>query len=221
MSGHKSYGTTADVVESQHLLADSEAVDGAYISNSDLNGGIDTGKGRSASNNNISGLVHNNSDQQFHDKFAAHGQLPEDGDETTFIRYRVDGFVVIIGEWLSRSKGYRLIVLGPDWPCAMCTLLLLLLNTWMVFNYCAKTNIEQIVFGVIALLTVFTFLTVFVSDPGLMRKYHHARSRQWTFCDQCDSFRPQATVHCSTCNVCVAGYDHHCPVRLIMYFHSF
>ena len=52
-------------------------------------------------------------------------------------------------------------------------------------------------------------------DPGLVRKYHHARSRKWTFCDHCQSFRPPKTVHCSTCQVCIAEYDHHCPVCIL------
>ena len=57
-----------------------------------------------------------------------------------------------------------------------------------------------------------SLLLLFLSDPGLVRKYHHARSRKWTFCDHCQSFRPPKTVHCSTCQVCIADYDHHCPV---------
>lgn len=229
MAGYRTYGTTTtspandDAYESQRLLNDSAdtrpGVKGSPVGNG--------GEGSNRRNHSNGGpLDRSNSDQQlYHDKFAAHangvgggihqsgGQhYYDDSTDTMFLRYRVDGYVIIIGEWLSRSKGYRLIVLGPDWPCALGTLLLLLITTWLVFRYGVKTNIEQIVFGVIALLTVFTFFSVFISDPGLMRKYHHARSRQWTFCDQCDSFRPNATVHCSTCNVCVAGYDHHCPV---------
>jgi hypothetical protein len=206
MSGRRSYGTTAADDESHRLLNNPMPYE--------ENGSPTTGSPRRNGNgNNGLPIDRSNSDPQlFHDKFATHGQLSEDGDDVTFLRYRYDGHVVIIGEWLSRSKGYRLMVLGPDWPCAFGTFILLLFTTWLMFHYCVTTNVEQIMFGVIASLTLFTFLSVFISDPGLMRKYHHARSRQWTFCDQCDSFRPHATVHCSTCNVCVAGYDHHCPV---------
>jgi hypothetical protein len=32
----------------------------------------------------------------------------------------------------------------------------------------------------------------------------------YRFCDRCQVWQPPDGVHCPECNVCVAGYDHHC-----------
>jgi len=33
----------------------------------------------------------------------------------------------------------------------------------------------------------------------------------WKWCDMCKVYQPPSGAHCMICNVCVEGYDHHCP----------
>jgi hypothetical protein len=33
----------------------------------------------------------------------------------------------------------------------------------------------------------------------------------WRYCDLCSVYQPPDAVHCPDCNVCIEGYDHHCP----------
>eukprot|EP00569_Conticribra_weissflogii_P020498 CAMPEP_0171428264 /NCGR_PEP_ID=MMETSP0881-20121228/5136_1 /TAXON_ID=67004 /ORGANISM="Thalassiosira weissflogii, Strain CCMP1336" /LENGTH=419 /DNA_ID=CAMNT_0011948027 /DNA_START=17 /DNA_END=1276 /DNA_ORIENTATION=- len=33
----------------------------------------------------------------------------------------------------------------------------------------------------------------------------------WRYCDLCSVYQPPSAVHCPECNVCIEGYDHHCP----------
>lgn len=117
----------------------------------------------------------------------------------------------IFGEWLARTKSYRYLVIGPDWPCVLATYVIIVVPAVFVYLYLVNSLAEEIVFFIVFGLTIFGLTTVFVADPGLVRNYHHARSRHWTYCDHCESYRPPGTVHCSSCQVCIAGYDHHCP----------
>ena len=87
----------------------------------------------------------------------------------------------------------------------------------MIYFYFAEYLAEKIIFDILIAICVFGLTAVVTADPGLVRKYHHARSRHWTYCDHCESFRPPGTVHCSTCQVCIAGYDHHCPVSFYLF----
>lgn len=126
---------------------------------------------------------------------------------------RYEGKVIVLGEWTSRTKSHRHVVIGPDWPCVILTFVVITAFSVLVYLHIIHNWIEMAVFLILLAVVMFGLTAVVVADPGLVRRYHHARTRQWTFCDHCESFRPPGSVHCSTCQVCVAGYDHHCPVR--------
>jgi hypothetical protein len=153
------------------------------------------------------------SDTTFFDNERTSTVIEHNPDQWSFNYYRSDGKVHILGEWIAKSKAYRYVVIGPDWPCVVMTYIAIIVPSVLVYVYLAFTLAEQIVFYVLFSICLFGLTAVFLADPGLVRKYHHARSRHWTYCDHCESFRPPGTVHCSTCQVCVAEYDHHCPVR--------
>ena len=153
------------------------------------------------------------SETTFFDEERSPSTLGTDAKESwQFLTYKIEGKVHIFGEWIARTKSHRYIVIGPDWLCVAMTYIVIVVPSVFVYLYLLENLAEKIVFFILFGLTVFGLTVVFIADPGLVRKYHHARSRHWTYCDHCESFRPPGTVHCSTCQVCVAGYDHHCPV---------
>lgn len=125
--------------------------------------------------------------------------------------FRAEGRVMILGEWKSKTKSQRYFVIGPDWPCVIITYVMVIVPSIFTYLYLLQYLAELVILSMLLASTIFGLTAVFLSDPGLVRKYHHSRSRKWTFCDQCEAFRPPGTVHCSTCQVCIMGYDHHCP----------
>jgi len=128
-------------------------------------------------------------------------------EEWNYTCYKSEGKVHIFGEWTSKTKASRMIVIGPDWPCVLMTYIVIVVPSVFVYLYIVHDLAEEIIFFLLFGLVIFGLTTVFVADPGLVRKYHHARDRNWTYCDPCESFRPPHTVHCSSCQVCVASYD--------------
>lgn len=92
------------------------------------------------------------------------------------------------------------------------TYVAIIVPTVLIYIYVLQDQVESYIYDILLAIVLFGLTAVVTADPGLVRKYHHARSRHWTYCDHCESFRPPGTVHCSTCQVCIAGYDHHCPV---------
>lgn len=166
------------------------------------------------------------SDTTFFDDEKASSAVDSSNESWTFSCHKSEGKVQILGEWISRRKAFRCAVVGPDWPCALVTYIVIIVPSIFVYLYLLNTLAELIIFFILFGICLFGLSATFFADPGLVRKYHHARSRHWTYCDHCESFRPPGTVHCSTCQVCVAEYDHHCPVclshfYLFLFLHSF
>ena len=137
-------------------------------------------------------------------------------DVWEFTWHRKEGNMTMLGEWSRRNSTERsqLVVLGPkaDVPCVLLAMLLLLGPALLMLVYLlADSSDWQILVGGSAFVSAGLLCWVFFTDPGLVPSYKRAKSRDWTYCDYCESFRPPNCVHCAACGTCIAGYDHHCP----------
>lgn len=153
------------------------------------------------------------SDSTFYDEETSllSQQIQSKQDPTTFSYYLFEGNVLIIGQKVVKTNIFRYLVIGPDFKFVIITYAVILIPTIFTYLILIENIIEEILFSFIFVLTILSLTITVLIDPGLVRKYHNARTRFWTFCDFCESFRPPGTVHCSTCQVCIGGYDHHCP----------
>mmetsp|Transcript_13472 Transcript_13472/g.13060 ORF Transcript_13472/g.13060 Transcript_13472/m.13060 type:complete len:256 (-) Transcript_13472:199-966(-) len=121
---------------------------------------------------------------------------------------------------------YRIGVVGPNWLGPIITILIfvvasqyfmkksLVLGTW--------SFVPCVVFSVVTIVSLFF---VSCSDPGIVKsdsneggrshEYEGIPSQEvdlsgWRFCDLCSLYQPPDAAHCTECNVCIEGYDHHC-----------
>jgi len=121
------------------------------------------------------------SETTFFDEERSPSTAGESKDVWQFVYYKIEGKVHIFGEWIARTKSHRYVVIGPDWLCVAMTYIVIVVPSVFVYLYLLENLAEKIVFFILFGLTVFGLTTVFVADPGLVRKYHHARSRHWTY----------------------------------------
>eukprot|EP00980_Cylindrotheca_fusiformis_P016576 scaffold4968_cov127-Cylindrotheca_fusiformis.AAC.7 len=72
-----------------------------------------------------------------------------------------------------------------------------------------------ICYGFFAVCT-FRLVDVSFRDPGICfyksipETVSSDEARLWRWCDFCDGYQPPDGAHCPQCNICIAGYDHHC-----------
>ncbi|EWS71424.1 DHHC zinc finger protein (macronuclear) [Tetrahymena thermophila SB210] len=71
-------------------------------------------------------------------------------------------------------------------------------------------------FLTVSLLQHFTYLWVFLKNPGIVYKpeYNPATSRRASItrmCSICKAFKNSQRCHCMYCEICIEQYSHHCP----------
>ncbi|TMW61650.1 hypothetical protein Poli38472_010713 [Pythium oligandrum] len=49
------------------------------------------------------------------------------------------------------------------------------------------------------------------TNPGIVERTLDPPDDTYTFCDHCESYRPEGALHCLDCRACIEEYDHHCP----------
>lgn len=118
--------------------------------------------------------------------------------------------------WLARTKGWGM--MGPHWFGPL-TIAVLVMAASLYF---ITKSLQEIGFLTAATCTLFAILTLYhllstaLRDPGIVLLQQpttapsSSSSDRARWCEICELFQPPDGVHCPDCNVCVAGFDHHC-----------
>jgi hypothetical protein len=117
------------------------------------------------------------------------------------------------------KNGNPLFIIGPHWPMFLCTstlisfvIYLFLRTFWKNLNNFFKIS------GILIYVIFFTSYTyTFLINPGYPK--HDLQSEtgeprnKYRFCGECKMWVniDKKVNHCFDCNICVEGYDHHCP----------
>ncbi len=142
-----------------------------------------------------------------------HGQNDYSIDQdhrTSFVFYRKQGNLHIFCEWLShRRELVRTVILGPNLLCVALTYAIVAAPYLLLVHANVEGDLRTVLVASVGVSLVLLSAIV-ISDPGLARTYERAEGSKWAYCVLCKSHRPPNTAHCSACDACIDGQDHHC-----------
>ena len=117
------------------------------------------------------------------------------------------------------KDGSPLIVIGPHWSmyASFCSIMSIvytffLIHYWNYLSFLFKLS------GLTSFLTYFISYTyIFLINPGIPKYDEDAilgkPREKYSFCKRCGIWKniDKNTYHCFDCDICIEGYDHHCP----------
>ena len=117
------------------------------------------------------------------------------------------------------KDGSPYIVIGPHWsmyawfcPILSTIYIFFFIHYWNYLNFLFKLS------GLISFLTYFISYTyIFLSNPGIPKYDENAilgkPREKYSFCKRCGIWKnmDKNVYHCFDCDICIEGYDHHCP----------
>ena len=121
--------------------------------------------------------------------------------------------------FFGNKDGSPLIVIGPHWPMYLC-FNSFVCSCFICFFYFFWNNMNIFIkyLGIITFLMFsISYTLTFLVNPGIPKYDENAVMGQprekYKFCEYCKIWIniEENTSHCFDCNVCVEGYDHHCP----------
>ena len=63
-------------------------------------------------------------------------------------------------------------------------------------------------------LFIGSYLGIGLSNPGFAKPLPnatYAETKSSRYCKKCETMKGRDVYHCEDCDVCIDGYDHHCP----------
>ena len=137
------------------------------------------------------------------------------GQQHNFIYKKIGNTFCFLGD----KNGNPKITIGPHWPMYICFCsfmcffyALLFYSIWNKLNFILK------IIGIINFLMFFLSYTyIFLANPGMPiineNSFIGQPRDKYKYCNECKIWvsNLKTTEHCFECNICVEGYDHHCP----------
>ncbi len=116
-------------------------------------------------------------------------------------------------------KGEPLITIGPDYRIFLVALVLFELFGFVTYYVGAtyQPKYIQTAFKIILLLEPITYMYTAFKNPGIKTARDITDpaipdpTKPKSYCFKCNIFRDKTIYHCLDCEVCIKGYDHHCP----------
>ncbi|CAD8191868.1 unnamed protein product [Paramecium octaurelia] len=110
------------------------------------------------------------------------------------------------------SDGQPQITIGPHWPLSLCVIISIILGTYFISTTIyLKSGIWASLASILSsLILEVSFLRVFLKNPGVNFTLTEV-TRTEKSCQPCKLKKELGTYHCFECDICVRGYDHHCP----------
>lgn len=140
---------------------------------------------------------------------------------------RVGNMIVVFPKCF-QNMGFG--IMGPHWfgPVVCVVLLTIATSHFAPTAYRNIGPLSSLMCILFYIIGIVSLCIVSCSDPGVVKPgggpegrgrngyagvptMNGSAGRGWRYCDLCSLNQPPDAVHCPECNVCIEGYDHHCP----------
>ena len=133
--------------------------------------------------------------------------------------YRMGNIKVVYPPIYIRTNGW--FVFGPHWFGPPFILFIILFSSYyIIYERCYRRQwyLTTAICSLLCCSTVYHLMNTAYRDPGVITKnslpINHddpeSIPRSYRYCDTCQYYQPSHAAHCPDCDVCVAGFDHHC-----------
>lgn len=121
--------------------------------------------------------------------------------------------------FFGNNHGDPIIMIGPHWYLYLIVSILISIGTFFYIRFYWNfiTNLSKIILSFFYFVFFFSYSYTAIINPGYPKHENQPQvdeeKYQYFYCSKCKLWTPKKiqTQHCQTCDICVEGYDHHCP----------